>query len=48
MSLMVIGVVIDSRVRGLCEDLCKNRALRSVQHQWKRRFILPSIGPTSR
>jgi hypothetical protein len=37
----VFAVVTDTRVRVLCE----NRVLRSVLHQWKRRFILPSVGP---
>ena len=37
----VIAVLTDTRVCVLCE----NRVLRSVQHQWKRRFILPSVGP---
>jgi hypothetical protein len=48
MSLMVIGVVIDSRLRILCEDLCKNRELRLAQHRFETALYLPSVGPTSR
>jgi hypothetical protein len=47
MSLMVIGVVIDSRVHGLCEDLCMNRAHRSFNTNGNGALFCQVLGPTT-